>query len=98
MTRIYHHHHRHKHPGLDHLARSVSRVKIAHSIVSLVSQLFSFRVGCKGIILKGFGFVAFIMDSFLNTLFVEMLTLPVGCHAAQSTPYYRVLCLHVIMS
>jgi hypothetical protein len=41
------------------LACSVSRVKVALSIVSLVTQLFSFRVGCKGIILKGFGFVAF---------------------------------------
>jgi hypothetical protein len=53
----YHHHH--KHPGLGHLARSVSRVKVALSIVSLVSQLFFFLVGCKGMILKGFGFVAF---------------------------------------
>jgi hypothetical protein len=49
----------HKHPGLGHLARSVSRVKVALSIVSLVSQLFSFLVGCKGMILKGFGFVVF---------------------------------------
>jgi hypothetical protein len=52
-------HHHHKHPGLGHLARSVSRVTVALSIVSLVSQLFSFLVGCKGVILKGFGFVAF---------------------------------------
>jgi hypothetical protein len=57
-TANYHHHHHHKHPGLGHLARSVSRVKVALSIVSLVSQLFSFRVGCKGMILKGLGFVA----------------------------------------
>jgi hypothetical protein len=35
----------HKHPGLGHLARSVSRVKVALSIVSLVSQLSPFRVG-----------------------------------------------------
>jgi hypothetical protein len=35
-------HHHHKHPGLGHLARSVSRVTVALSIVSLVSQLFSF--------------------------------------------------------
>jgi predicted ABC-type exoprotein transport system permease subunit len=59
LLQIYHHHHHHKHPGLSHLARSVSIVKVALSIVSLVSQLFSFRVGCKGMILKGFGFVAF---------------------------------------
>jgi hypothetical protein len=50
----HHHHHHHKHPGLGHLARSVSRVKVAVSIVSLVSQLFSFLVGCKGMILKGY--------------------------------------------
>jgi hypothetical protein len=49
----------HKHPGLGHLAHSVSRVTVALSIVSLVSQLFSLLVGCAGIILKGFGFVAF---------------------------------------
>jgi hypothetical protein len=54
-----HHHHHHKHTGLGHLACSVSRVKVALSIVSLVSQLFSFLLGCKGMILKGFGFVAF---------------------------------------
>jgi hypothetical protein len=40
------------------LARSVVRVKVSLSIVSLVSQLFSFLVGCKGMILKGFDFVA----------------------------------------
>jgi hypothetical protein len=42
--------HHHKHPGMGHLARSVSRVKVTLSIVSLVSQLFSFRVDCKGMI------------------------------------------------
>jgi hypothetical protein len=55
----YYYHHHYKHPGLGHLARSVSRVKFALSIVSLVSQLFSFLVGCKGMNLKGVGFVAF---------------------------------------
>ena len=55
---IYHHHH-HKHPGLGHLARSVSRVTVALSIVFSVSQLFPFLVGSSGMILKGFGFVAF---------------------------------------
>jgi membrane protein YqaA with SNARE-associated domain len=54
-----HHHHHHKHPGLGHLARSVSRVTVALSIVSSVSQLFCFLVGCSEMILKGFGFVAF---------------------------------------
>jgi hypothetical protein len=50
--------HHHKHPGLGHLAHSISRVTVALSIVSLVSQ-FSFLVSCKGMILEGFGFVAF---------------------------------------
>jgi hypothetical protein len=45
---IDHQHHQHKHPGLGHLAHSVSRVTVALSIVSLVSQLFSFLVGCSG--------------------------------------------------
>jgi len=55
---LYHHHH-HKHQGLDHLARSVSRVTAALSNVSSVSRLFSFLVNCSGMILKGFGCVAF---------------------------------------
>jgi len=56
------HHHHHKHPGLGHLARSFSRVTGVLSIVSLVSQVFSFLVGCKGMILNGFDFVAFFVD------------------------------------
>jgi hypothetical protein len=52
-------HHHHKHQGLDHLARSVSRVTAALASVSSVSQLFSFLVDCSGTILKGFGIVAF---------------------------------------
>jgi hypothetical protein len=63
LLKLNHHHHHHKHPGLGQLARSVSRVTVALSIVSLVSQLFSYLVGCKGIILKGFGFVAFFAAS-----------------------------------
>jgi hypothetical protein len=55
----HHHHHHHKHQGLGHLARSVSRVTAALTSVSLVSQLFSFLVDCSGMILKGFGVVAF---------------------------------------
>jgi hypothetical protein len=53
------HHHHHKHPGLGQLVCSFSRVKVVLSIVSLVSQLFAFLVGCISMILKGFGFVAF---------------------------------------
>jgi hypothetical protein len=48
-----------KHQGLGHLARSVSRVTAALANVSSVSQLFSFLVDYSGMILKGFGFVAF---------------------------------------
>jgi hypothetical protein len=55
----HHHYHNHKHQGLGHLARSVSRVTAALANVSSVSQLFSFLVDCSGMILKGFGFVAF---------------------------------------
>jgi hypothetical protein len=39
--------------------RSVSRVTTAPANVSPVFQLFSFLVVCSGMILKGFGFVAF---------------------------------------
>jgi hypothetical protein len=53
------HHHHHKHPGLSHLVRSVSRVTVALSIVSLVFQLCSFLVSSSGMILKGFDFEAF---------------------------------------
>jgi hypothetical protein len=52
-------HHHHKHQGLGHLARSVSRVIAVLSSVSSVSQPFSFLVGCSGMISKGFCFVAF---------------------------------------
>jgi hypothetical protein len=52
-------HHHHKHQGLGHLARSVSTVTAALASVSSVFQLFSFLVECSGMILKGFGVVAF---------------------------------------
>jgi hypothetical protein len=55
----YHRRRHHKHQRLGHLARSVSRVTAALSSVSSVSQPFSFPVDCSGVILKGFGFVAF---------------------------------------
>jgi len=76
----YYHHH--KHPGLGHLARSVSRVTVVLSIVSLVSQLSSFLVGCKGMILKGFGFVAF---------FVDVKGSIINGHIAGGTPSIRLL-------
>jgi hypothetical protein len=43
----------HKHQGLGHLARSVSRVTAALANICSVSQLFSFFVDCNGMILKG---------------------------------------------
>jgi hypothetical protein len=45
--------------GWPNLARSVSRVTAVLASVSSVSQLFSFLVDCSGMILKGFGVVAF---------------------------------------
>jgi hypothetical protein len=59
LNRKNHHHHHDKHQGLGHLARSVTTVTAALVNVSLVSQLFSFPVGCSGMILRGFDFVAF---------------------------------------
>ena len=53
------HHDDDEHQGLGHLARSVSTVTAALAKVSLVSRLFSFLVDCSGMILKGFGCVAF---------------------------------------
>jgi len=69
------HHHHHKHPELGHLARSVSRVTVALSIVSSVSQLFSFLVGCNGMILKGFGFVAFFAGVKVSFFCISHLSL-----------------------
>jgi hypothetical protein len=57
ISKIHHHHN--KHQVLGHLARSVSTVTAALSSVSSVSQLFSFLVDCSGMVLKGFGVVAF---------------------------------------
>ena len=60
QNNTYHPHH-HKRPGLSHLTRSVSRFTAALSIASSVSQLFSFLVGCRGMISRGFGFVALLL-------------------------------------
>jgi hypothetical protein len=59
FVRHHHHHHHHKHQGLDPLIPSVSRVTTAPANVSSVFQFFSFLVVYSGMILKGFGFVAF---------------------------------------
>jgi hypothetical protein len=50
----HHHHHHHKHPGLGHLARSVSRITVALSIVSSVSQLQTYNK-VNGAIRRHFG-------------------------------------------
>ena len=55
----HHHHPHHKHQGLGPLIRSVFRVTAARANASSVFQFFSFLVVCSGMILKGFGFVAF---------------------------------------
>jgi hypothetical protein len=57
LFQIYHHHH--KNQALNPLICSVSSVATALAIVSSVFQLFSFRVVCSDMILKGFGLVAF---------------------------------------
>jgi hypothetical protein len=84
----------HKHPGLGHLACSVSRVTVALSIVSSVSQLFSFLVGCSGMILKGFGFVTFFAgvkaSSFCIHLSCLVCSLPV-VHGVWSHLFLRFL-------
>jgi hypothetical protein len=66
-------HHHHKHPGLGPLARSVSRVTVALSIVSSVSQLFSFLVGCSEMILKGLGFVEFFAGVKASSVFIYIV-------------------------
>jgi len=40
------------------------RVTAALSIASSVSQLFSFLLGCRGMISRGFGFVVFFVCVF----------------------------------
>ena len=52
-------HHRHKHQGFVPSIRSVPRVTVALSNVSLVFLLCFFLVACSGMMSRGFGFVAF---------------------------------------
>jgi len=72
-----HHHHHHKHQGLGHLARSVSTVTAALANVSSVSRLFSFLVGCSGMILKGFGCVAFFAGVKASSFYIHLSYLAV---------------------
>jgi hypothetical protein len=89
----HHHHHHHKHPGLDHLARFVSRVTVALSIVSSVSQLSSFLVGYSEIILKGFGFVAFFAGVKASSFCIHLSCL-VCCLSVIRGEWSRLFCGH----
>jgi hypothetical protein len=89
----HHHHHNNKHPELGHLARSVSRVTVALSIVSSVSQLFSFFVGCSEMILKGFGFVAFFAVVKARFFCIHLSCL-VCCLSVVRGEWSRLFCGH----
>jgi hypothetical protein len=77
------HHHRHQqqqqqhqqHQGLGHLTRSISRVTAALTSISLVSRLFSFLVDCSGMILKGFGVVAFFAGVRASSFCIHLSSL-----------------------
>jgi hypothetical protein len=73
-------HHHHKPQGLEHLARSVSRVTAAVSSVSSVSQLFSLLVDCSGMILKGFGIVAFFAFVTASSFCIHLFCLVCICN------------------
>jgi hypothetical protein len=68
----HHHHHHHQHQVLDHLIRSFSRVTTALSIVSSVSQLFSFLVVCSDMISKGFSLVAFFASLKASSVCIHL--------------------------
>jgi hypothetical protein len=78
---------------LGHFARSVPGVKVALSIVSLVSQLFPFRVDCKGMILKGFGFVAFFAGVKASSFCIH-LACPVCSLSVVRGEWSRLFCSH----
>jgi hypothetical protein len=88
----YNNHH-HKHSGLGHLARSVSRVTVALFIVSSVSQLFSFLVGCSGMILKGFGFVAFFAGVKASSFCIHLSCLVCSLSVVRGE-WSRLFCSH----
>jgi hypothetical protein len=92
VDRAYGYHH-HKHPGLGHLACSVSRVTVALSIVSSVSQLFSFLVGCTGMILKGFGFVAFFAGVKASSVCIHLSCLVCSLSVVRGE-WSRLFCGH----
>jgi hypothetical protein len=75
ISPIPHNHHHHKDQGLGHSARSVSRVTAALDSVSSVSQLFSFLVDCSGMILKGFGVMAFFAGVRASSFCIHLFCL-----------------------
>jgi hypothetical protein len=89
----HHHHHHYKHPGLGHLARSVSRVTVALSIVSSVSRLSSILVGFSEMILKGFGFVAFFAGVKASSFCIHLSCL-VCCLSVVRGEWSRLFCGH----
>ena len=80
-------------PGLGHLTRSVSRVTAALSIASSVSHLFSFLVGCRGMISRGFGFVAFFVCMRASSFCIHVSCLiyshPFPLWSVASCPIYN---------
>jgi hypothetical protein len=75
------------------LARSVSRVTVALYIVSLVSQLVSFLVGCSGMILEGFDFVAFFAGVKASSFCIH-LSCPVCSLSVVRGEWSRLFCGH----
>ena len=66
------HHHHYKHQRLDPLIRSVFRVRAARANASSVFHLFSFLVGCSGMISKRFGFVAFFASVKASSVCIHL--------------------------
>jgi hypothetical protein len=87
--------HHHKHQGLGHLARSVSGVTAALSNVSSVFQPFSFLVGCSGMILQGFCFVAFSEGVKASSFYIHLSYPVYGIFSLQFVAY-GVVCFMVI--
>jgi hypothetical protein len=86
----------HTHQGLGHLACSVSRVAAALASVSSVSQLFFFPVDCSGMILKGFGFVAFFAGVKASSFCIHLSIYPVQYTFSLQFAACGVVCFIVI--
>ena len=65
-------HHHHKHQGSDPLFRSVSTVTAPRANSFSVFQLFSFLIVCSGMILKGFGFVAYFASVKTSSVCIRL--------------------------